>query len=74
MKNFTEEDFVHFKPGSFGCHEALHMASVIAEMIDDYLINHPTIAHNKEWLKEALDAHKKIYRLCQNIAEEHMKD
>ena len=45
----------HCAPGSFGCHEAMHMAMVLAEMVDRQLVNHPAVQHNPDWCHAALN-------------------
>jgi len=63
----------NFKPGSHGCHEALHMAGIITGMIYDFLADHPSILQNDEWSKLAQDAVTAVDKLYQAIASEHLK-
>lgn len=63
----------NFKPGTFGCHEALHMASVVGDMVDTQLLSHPAIIANPEWFAKAEAAAKACYDLYQAIGAEHMK-
>ena len=60
------------EPGSYSCHEALHMAAFIVNTIDQELADHPAIAANEKWHKLATDAAEKINELYQAIGEAHI--
>ena len=62
-----------FVPGTFGCHEAMHMASVLAEMVDERLCEHPSIQLCKEWSEKAEAARSALFDLYQAIGREHCK-
>ena len=36
-------------PGTFGCHEALHLASTFRIMVEQHLAEHPAVRSNPEW-------------------------
>ncbi|ASY64643.1 hypothetical protein SJ05684_c32210 [Sinorhizobium sojae CCBAU 05684] len=38
-----------FAPGSHGCHEALHVASMLGDLVEGQLCNHPAVLLNPEW-------------------------
>ncbi len=38
------DDALRYPPGTHDCHEALHMAHVLGELVSDRLIDHPAIA------------------------------
>jgi hypothetical protein len=61
-----------FAPGSFGCHEALHMASVFAEMVDEKLGQHPAILLQPEWKAKADAAATLLFDLYQMIGAKHL--
>ena len=61
-----------FAAGSFGCHEALHMAYVFHEMIDKHLANHPSIQNNPLWAHLASSASSHLYQLYQAIGAVHL--
>ena len=65
----TEDGFV---PGSFGCHEALHMASFLAGAVSEELIEHPTVKANPEWSKLANDACDALMELYHKIGAAHL--
>ena len=61
-----------FAPGTMGCHEALHMASVLAEMVDERLCEHSAIKQNDEWAALAEIARDTLFRLYQAIGAKHL--
>lgn len=61
------------QPNDYGRHEALHTASVIAEMVETHLINHPEIEKVPEWEDLAEKAHQALFDLYQAIGEVHLK-
>lgn len=58
-------------PGSFYCHEALHMASYLTQAIDSELSNHPAICANPEWFRLSVEAQDKLAELYQAIGRVH---
>ena len=63
-----------FVPGSFGCHEAMHMAMVLAEQVEERLCDHPSIRMTPEWASMADRAQALLADLYQKIGAEHMQD
>lgn len=61
-----------YEPGSFGCHEALHMASYFIDAIDNELVDHPAIKANEEWSKLASAAMDALFQLYQSIGQKHL--
>lgn len=61
-----------YVPGSFGCHEALHMASVFYDMVEDHLCEHPSIQQNPEWRAKAAEAAQALFDLHQMIGAKHV--
>ena len=61
----------NFGPGSFGCHEVLHIASVLAELVDEQLRQHPAIALRADWLALAERACETLHSLYNAIGREH---
>jgi hypothetical protein len=59
-------------PGSFSCHEALHMAAYLVGAIDRELCDHRSILENPRWFKLALEAQQKLADLYQAIGAEHL--
>jgi ClpX C4-type zinc finger len=58
-------------PGSFGCHEALHLAKVFGEIIDRYLVAHPAIRWNPDWNTSATKIVQALRDLHQSISSQH---
>jgi len=71
--NDMDEDLdpKEFQPGSYGCHEALHMASFFMESVDRGLVAHPTVTLNPEWFALASQAHDALFALYQAIGAAH---
>ena len=61
-----------YEPGSFGCHEALHMASVLGEIVDERLRNHPAVQLNHEWRAKASEAVQALFDLYNMIGGKHL--
>ena len=47
-----------FGPGSFGCHEALHLASFFSRAVEAELCRHATVLRDPHWYK--LDTRKNL--------------
>lgn len=62
-----------YAPGTFGCHEALHMASSVMDIVDSQLMQHPAILLNPKYYALAEKAHKALFDLHQAIGEDHLK-
>lgn len=60
-----------FAPGSFGCHEALHTASILQAVLDDHLLDHPAVALDREWFAWASRASEALAQLYQAIGRRH---
>jgi hypothetical protein len=67
-------DLDKFKPGTFGCHEALHVASILTEEVYDRLAEHPAILQNPEWYRQAKLAGEHLFNLYQMIGAAHLPD
>jgi hypothetical protein len=61
-----------FKPGSLGCHEALHLTHVMVEMLDRHLGDHPSILANPEWKAHLDRAVEELATLYQAIGAAHL--
>jgi pimeloyl-ACP methyl ester carboxylesterase len=67
-----DPDPAQFVPGSYGCHEALHVALLAAESVDAWLINHPAIAARPDWLGLAQKACDTLLELYDAVALKHL--
>ncbi|WP_430440689.1 hypothetical protein [Shinella sp.] len=61
-----------FRPGSYGCHEALHVASMLTEITSTQLLAHPTILLDSDFYRRANDIHAALFDLYQAIGEKHL--
>lgn len=61
-----------YEPGSFGCHEALHMTSFLIDSVDEELVEHPSIKANEEWTRLATVALDALNDLYQAIGQKHL--
>ncbi len=66
-------DRAAFAPGTHGCHEALHMALMLAELVDTRLCQRPAIALRPEWEELATRAMGSLHELHQAIGAEHLE-
>lgn len=63
-----------FAPGTFGCHEALHVASMLGDLVEGQLCNHPAVLLNPEWYALAEKAQDVLFDLYQAIGNAHLGD
>jgi hypothetical protein len=61
-----------YAPGTFGCHEALHVASLLMEEVDRHLAEHPAVALNPDWYRLAVRAQEALFELYQEIGAAHV--
>jgi hypothetical protein len=60
-------------PGTFGCHEALHMACHLMLQVDDALLHHDAIVQNEQWFRLAEQAFVALFTLYQQIGATHLE-
>ena len=60
-----------FEPGTFGCHEAPHLASTFMIMVEQHLAKHPAVRSNPEWNALATTAVTVLADLYHTIREVH---
>ena len=61
-----------YRDGTMGCHEALHVASVALDFVEQNLIDHGAVLMDRRRYKLACDAHRALYRLYQAIGAKHL--
>lgn len=61
-----------YHPGSYGCHEALHMTCFLQHAVHIELCEHLAIRRNKKWMRLADKASKALADLYQAIGAEHL--
>ncbi|TRL36372.1 hypothetical protein [Rhizobium straminoryzae] len=65
------EDFL---PGTFGYHEAFHMASVMIDSTESHLLDHPAILLDANLYALASKAHLAFFELYQAMGDKHLAD
>ena len=60
-----------YEPGTFGCHEALHLASTFRIMVEQHLAEHPAVRANPEWEALATTAATALTDLYHVIHKAH---
>jgi len=61
-----------FKAGSFGCHELLDRTSLIVDLVERCLREHPACLANPAWFALADQAASALHQLYQGIGADHM--
>ena len=61
-----------YKPGSFGCHELLDRAALLADMVEEQVLCHPSCALNPSWYALAEQAAAALRELYRSVGAEHM--
>ncbi|HEV7305191.1 hypothetical protein [Ensifer sp.] len=61
-----------FSPGTHGCHEALHVASMLGDLVDGRLCDHPAVLMVPEWYALAERAQEALFDLYQAIGAAHL--
>lgn len=61
-----------FEPGSFGCHELLDRATLLADAIEAQLLNHPSCLSRPEWFARAELAASALRDLYQEVGAAHL--
>lgn len=69
MTEWEDGELDGFTPESVGHHEALHMASVFADMLDRHLCGHGAIVRDRELYALAHGAFGNLWALYQELAE-----
>ena len=61
-----------FGPGSFGCHEALHVTQVVVDMIDRELLSHSAVLLNPLWYGKVREAQALLRTAYNAVADNHL--
>jgi hypothetical protein len=72
MRGTKKSPQADFGPGTYGCHEALHAAHMLAELVESALLDHPAIILNPRWYKRARRAVAELNQLYQDIGAAHL--
>ena len=60
-------------PGTFGCHEALHVSSLLMDLVATQLLEHEAVVQNSDWYRLADEAHTALFNLYQAIGAVHLQ-
>ncbi|GAA4175868.1 hypothetical protein [Shinella granuli] len=61
-----------FGPGSFGCHEAMHVTQLVVDLIERQLVQHSAVLLNPVWYAQVREAQALLYRAYSAAADEHL--
>ena len=62
----------HYKPGTVGSHELLDRTSLVADIVERYVLSHPACVQNPNWFVLAEQAVTALRELYQRVGEEHL--
>lgn len=68
----TDKSQADCAPGTFGCHEALHMVNYLGCAVSEEICDHPAIKANPEWAEMAKQASHILFDLYQKIGAVHL--
>ena len=61
-----------YKPGSFGCHELLDRTSLVADLVEQHVLSHPSCVQNRAWFVLAERAVVALRELYQQVGVAHL--
>jgi hypothetical protein len=61
-----------YRPGTVGCHELLDRTSLLTDMLERHLLDHPACVANPGWYALAERAAAALRELYQQIGAEHL--
>ena len=61
-----------YLPGTNGCHELLDRTSIIGDMLESHILEHPACIANPEWYQLAEQATTLLRELYQRVGAEHL--
>lgn len=64
---------VRFGPGSFGCHEAVHMTQAVVALIQRELVEHSAVLQDADWYRQVREAQELLHGAYQRAAEKHFE-
>lgn len=62
-----------FGPGSFGCHEAMHVTHLAVDLLERELLAHSAVLLNPFWYGRVREAQALLYNAYNNMAQEHLE-
>ncbi len=61
-----------YRPGSFGCHELLDRVSLVGDLVEERILNHPACAADPAWRAIAARAADALRDLYQAVGAAHV--
>lgn len=61
-----------FGPGSFGCHEAMHVTQLVVDLIERQLVQHSAVLLNPVWYAQVREAQGLLYHAYSAAADQHL--
>ncbi len=61
-----------YEPGSHGCHELMDRTSMVAAIVERYVLSHPACAQDQDWFALAERAVSALWELYQRVGEQHL--
>ncbi len=71
--DIVDYDPKDYTPGTFGCHEALHVTNMMVEVLERHLAEHPAIQANSAWKARVERAQDELAALYQEIGAAHIE-
>ena len=59
-------------PGTFGCHELLDRTSLVSDLLERHILEHPACVANPTWYRLAEQAADALCELYQQVGAEHL--
>ncbi|WP_188408459.1 hypothetical protein [Agaricicola taiwanensis] len=61
-----------YGPGSFGCHEALHVTNLVVELMERELAGHGAVLLDAFWYGKVREAQALLYSAYSQVAQVHL--
>lgn len=61
-----------YGPGSFGCHEAMHVTQVVVDLIERELLSHSAVLLDSLWYGKVREAQALLRSAYNHVAEAHL--
>lgn len=71
LDTWGERLLERFKPGSHGYHEALHVAYMLSENIECYLLQHPAIVSDPDLYEQVHLLNIELLSVYNKLAQKH---
>lgn len=62
-----------YGPGSFGCHEALHVTNLVVDLLERELAGHGAVLLDAFWYGKVREAQALLYTAYSQVAQVHLE-